>query len=453
MSNHDLALPATLTPLLMSALPRYLQRARGYWSPAITILGLIHLVAGRPSYRGLCRTMQRDLGNLFETDRLHPSAFMQARERLSKRPEILEHAFATVYAHAEISRRTRSMRYGDFTLIAIDGTSVPLAPSAALARHFGTQTNQHGQATAPQAHISLAWDVGAHQPMDYVVGAYTDSELTLSKNLLGRLPATALVLADRLYGNRHVMADLEHSGRHFLIRCQTGSNGLREVQAFAASGEAETIVEIACFSTADPQRYPRDELMQVRLLRGRDGEHVYATNLRDTEVHARETLLCLYATRWRIETAFRELKLWTNLTRIRATKPALVEQEIVAVLIYALLLSELDGMACEAYADEIAQINQTDREQTAEPLHGGRRPLPLRQNVVRFNRPVMCLCVQQILSAAAGGDPEDLHSCVTSAISYLWAVRSRVKSGRSYPRVSTRPHSKWNRQRQDGLLS
>jgi Transposase DDE domain len=448
--------PSSLTalvPILGAALPDRWSRDCGTWTPVATIVALVRLVGSAGGYRPLCRHMNQDLGNLFGRERLHPSAFTQARQRLAKRPEILEAAFAAVYDHAQAARRTRSVTYGDFTLVAIDATSIPLQATPALIKHFKTPGNQHGPSAAPHALVSVAWDVGANQPIDYAVAASDCGELTVSKQLLERLPARALVIADRLYASRHVISDLVRARRHGLIRVPSGSNGMHEVQEFVASGKLDAVGAISCFSRVDPKRYAPGTTVRVRFIRGADDQHIYITTLIDEHVHAREQLLLLYTKRWRIETAFRELKMWTNLTSIRARLPLLVEQEILGILIYAVLLSELDAMALEAYQEEIAALQPQPAAETAGKKQRGKVALVLRQNIVRFNRAVAVDAIPSILACAIAGDPHQLARSIRITIECLWAFKVTVKHGRSYPRTSTRPHSKWNRMREKTAVS
>jgi transposase len=449
-------LPSSLTSLvsvLDSALPDRWERDRGNWTPVATIVALVQLVGSSAGYRPLCRRMNQDLGNLFGHQQLHPSAFTQARQRLAKRPDILDATFAAIYDHTQAARRTRSVTYGDFMLVAIDATSVPLQATPALIEHFKTTGNQHGQSAAPHALLSVAWDVGANQPVDYAVAASNCGELTLSKQLLQRLPERALVIADRLYASRHVISDLVRAQRHGLIRTPSGSNAMQEIQDFVASGKLDAVGTIACFSRVDPERYAPGTTVTVRFMRGVDAQHIYITTLIDERAHTREQLLLLYTKRWRIETAFRELKMWTNLTSIRARLPLLVEQEILAILIYALLLSELDGMALEAYRHEIAALQQQPKIENQKEQRGGKVALVLRQNIVRFNRAVAITAIPSILACVIAGDPHQITRSIRITIDCLWAYRVSVKPGRSYPRTSTRPHSKWNRLREKPAVS
>ena len=445
---------ASFLNILRGALPHRWQRARGCWTPVATMVALVRLVVSGKGYRPLCQRMHGELGNLFGTLPLYASAFSQARQRLADRPALLGQAFKAVYTHAATARRTRSVTYGAYTLIALDGTNIPLQSVPSLLRHFGAPRNQHGPSAAPHALVCVAWDVGANQPVDYALAASTCGELTVSKPLLERMPDAALVIADRLYANRHVVADLICSGRQLLIRAPAGSNAMLEVQAFVASGQEDAVVSLGCFSHKDPDRYAQDDAVQVRLIRGLDADHVYITSLIAAQEHPREALLALYAKRWRIETAFRELKFWTNLTSIRARSPLFVEQEVVAILIYALLLSELDAMALEVYRGEIAQEQLVTPAECPPRTHTrGKAPLRLRQNVVRFNRACACTSVEMIITAAVVGDHDQLRRHIAAAIVGLWQYRVRVKPGRSYPRISTRPHSKWNRLRERPTVS
>lgn len=442
--SHAVASPHAIRDfhaLLQRSLPLKLQRDGATWTPSTIVVGLLCLVTKAPSYRQVCETMERDFGNLFAVDSLFPTAFGQARLRLAKHAGLLDEVFEAVYAAAVTARRTRSITYGDLPLFALDGTSVPLAASKRLMEAFGSPANQHGAALAPQARLELLWDVGANQPAGYALGRCHESELLLAERILARVPPGGVVIADRLYASRRFLGAVHRAGRHALVRCPTGSTAMREVQAFLASGQADTEIEL----TVPGADGATDEACRVRLLRGQ-GDQVLITTLRGPD-HAAEQLVLLYAKRWRIESAFLDLKVHRNLGSIRAKTPQLVVQEVVAILIYLLLVSELDGMAIEQHA---AAVEEQPVAPPAEdpPARGGHPPLVLRQNHVRFPRSFLGFCICRMIAAALSGDHPDLERRIRGALSHAWRGRTRVRSGKNRPRASTRPHSKWNRLRE-----
>lgn len=64
--------------------------------------------------------------------------------------------------------------------------------------HFGRPRTRKGERSAfPQARVVAVAECGTHAMIDAVIGAYTDSENTVSAELLGRLEPGMLCLADR----------------------------------------------------------------------------------------------------------------------------------------------------------------------------------------------------------------------------------------------------------------
>lgn len=90
-----------------------------------------------------------------------------------------------------------------------------------------------------------------------------------------------------------------------------------------------------------------------------DGETgVFATSLMDTEKFPLDELASLYCSRWRIETAFREMKMWHTFEHMHAEHARGIYQGITVLMIFMLLTAELEMMTYEYYEDEIREIEE-----------------------------------------------------------------------------------------------
>src|SRR5205085_5585015 len=107
-------------------------------------------------------------------------------------------------------------------LLAIDGTTFTLADTPANERTFGRPRNQHRAGGYPQARVVALCEVGTHALIDWVVRGYRRSEAQLARRLLRRVPAGALLLADRNFHAFTLWQGARAGGYQLLIRVQKG---------------------------------------------------------------------------------------------------------------------------------------------------------------------------------------------------------------------------------------
>jgi hypothetical protein len=89
--------------------------------------------------------------------------------------------------------------------VAIDGTCLDVADTSENATFFGRPgVNKGEQAAFPQARVVALAECGTHAIFDAVVGPYTSSEIELSRELVGRLQAGMLLVADRGFYGFHL---------------------------------------------------------------------------------------------------------------------------------------------------------------------------------------------------------------------------------------------------------
>lgn len=389
--------------------------------PRQTLLTVMHMVTtGQKRYRTALREVFSSLHRAFgwEGKVPTPSALTQARGKLTEKRcrdlfRLLLKSARNVTSHGQLSYR------GFDRIVAVDGTKLTLSANQKLKDAFGCPAGDH---LAPQALMSVLWDLGGNIPVDWRVGRYDEGETAHLVDMLGSLTDSDLLLADRLYPSRGLIAELTQRGINYVMRVKTRGTCMKEIREFVDSGKDEATVELRNFPG-----------IFVRFVRGyREGsEHiVFVTSLIDSD-HSREAIADLFQRRWGIETAYREGKDWLGLDELPGRDKQQVRHEVAALMIFWLMQGELEGQAREVYADEIRQQNEVDPEWT--PAEG------IAEVPVRFNRNLAATSTALILAAAVKS-LEDAQFEWQVSIRYLWQNRSRRRPGRSYRRTSQRPH-------------
>lgn len=413
---------------LFDVLPRHWLRRCGQLGPLQVMVSLITMsVLGCHGYERTLDEMKlrlgKDLGWLNEHDLPSPSALSQARVKLDARQ--CAAVVAEVYALCSTARRCASLGYGGLRLLALDGTKLALPAYAAFRKHFGCPSQGEGrELCGPQASLTVLWDVGANQPVSWRLGTYKTSERVHADELIDGLGSGDLLLGDRNFPSRRLITRLRHQQVDILMRVRsTGPGVMQEVAAFLATGMSDAPIEMAA---RDAQDRPMEtaQTIPLRLLRVAlpDGSiAVYLTSLRDADRHPAQALLALYAQRGRIETAFRELKIWHGLERFHSRRVDGIAQEVAAVMLFQLLASELEAKV------RLAQ----DLVQTETPPEPD-QPLEVRKDTVRFNRRIVADCAIRLLFTAASG--LSLKKAFDYAIFRIWRYRQTVRPGRSFPR-------------------
>ncbi len=397
---------------------------------------MVMSVLGTKGYERTIEEMKAYLGKVlgWHTPESTPSAqaLSQARRKLT--PERCREVVVQVRARCTTSCEHRALGYGGFNLLAIDGTKAPLPAYRTIIDHFGCPTQAP---KGPQASLTVLWDVGANQPVDWQLGPYRVCERLHALNLLAGTGPQDLVLADCNFASRRILFQLSSQRSQWLmnIRC-AGSGTLAEVVDFVDSGLLEQTRSLVM---RDHYGHQKADLpvITVRLLRqvSPNGTiRVFVTSLTDTEQHPAAVLLNLYACRWRVETAFRELKLWHGLERFHARYPDGIYQEVAALMLFQLLSSEL-----EAKARVHHQLPSVTPPEDITPPDAGET---ITKPTVRFNRRIVADCAVGLLFAAAQGDQrlrEEFDYCLFR----IWRYRQKVRDGRSFPRKRNSPARGW----------
>jgi hypothetical protein len=259
------------------------------------------------------------------------SAIFQARRRLGAEP--LAALFARVARPIGIDA-TPGVWLAGRRLVAVDGTCLDVADTPLNAEHFGRPGVAKGeQAAFPQARVVALAECGTHAIFAARIGAYTESEASLTQALIADLQPGMLLTADRGVFSYALWRTAVGAGADLLWRVRTDRGGptpmhvqdlgdgswlahLQQTHSAAARAAEPMLVRVVDYTIDDGPADP----ITYRLF----------TTLTDPDEVSAVDLAAAYVQRWEIELAFDELKTHQRGPRtvLRSKSPDLVLQEI-----------------------------------------------------------------------------------------------------------------------------
>ena len=286
------------------------------------------------------------------------SAFVQQRAKL--KPEAMEYLFQR-FAQESPTKKT----FHGYRLLAVDGSDLQIFADPNDKESYYPGAN--GRHPYSLLHLNALFDLENQ--------IYTDALIQKSRGwnehralacMVDRADIRkAILLADRGYEGYNNLAHLQEKGWNYLIRIKDSSCGIASGLKLPAVDEFDLSVELSltrrqtkdvkALCSADPNHYKwisstttfdflpsanrkHDPLsfyrLSFRIVRFRlsaDSFETVVTNLPDDAFPPAELRL-LYARRWGIETAFRQLKYTLGLVHLHAKKVEHIYQEIFAKL-------------------------------------------------------------------------------------------------------------------------
>jgi hypothetical protein len=217
-------------------------------------------------------------------------------------------------------------------MVAIDGTCLDLADTAANEAFFGRPGAGRGERAAfPQARVLALAECGTHAVLAAEAAPLSSSENALAGPLIERaVTAADMLLADRGFFSNALWARARATGADLLWRVKTGSRGPKPVP----------VRELADGSWIGRLRLPGTDLpgpIEVRVVdyeiddgRANPTRYRLLTSILDPAEAPAADLARAYAERWEVEMVFDELKTHQRGARqvLRSKSPALVLQEI-----------------------------------------------------------------------------------------------------------------------------
>ena len=318
-------------------------------------ISMSKLISGLIGMEG--KSLSNELIDMFEGSEDMPSvsAFIQQRDKL--KPEAFEAVFHT-FTDTIVSEPR------ELTILAADGSDVRLPTDSddKLTYLPGSRT----RVPYNSLHINALYDLNQNLYRDALIqnGAQRD-ECSALRQLVDRstIPL-ALVIADRGYESYNNLAHIQEKGWYFLIRIKDGKYGIKngfdlpdkdcfdmsitlkltrkqtnEVKELLKDRNHYRYIASSCPFDFLPQHSRKADALVFYTLKFRivrfklsgDTYETIITNL-ETDAYPPEKLKKLYASRWGIETSFRNLKYTIGLLKYHSKKTACIRQEIFARL-------------------------------------------------------------------------------------------------------------------------
>lgn len=234
------------------------------------------------------------------------AAFTKARMKLKFNAFIELNQRLTIY----FEKHFRPKTWFGFRLLAIDGSTVRLPMTEAIAQHFGVCNGRQG-APSPMARVSQMFDILNKISVDALIKPKNIGERELAaQHLLSVMPQD-LVLLDRGYPAWWLFKLILSMGANFCARISCTK--WKSVRKFFRSGLREQIIDLPVHPTSIAQckQMGLDTTsLRLRLIRiENDGKTaVLITSLLDTQQYPTDIFNDLYHCRWPIEEDYKTIK-------------------------------------------------------------------------------------------------------------------------------------------------
>ena len=346
------------------------------------------------------------------------SSICKARQRVHE--DLFLDLHREILRHGDEGGRWRGHR-----LFAVDGTKMNLPRGLVDAGY----PLPHDGAHYPQGLVSCLYRLDAKIPVDFSLSARA-CERAAAMGHLHALEPGDIVVFDRGYFSFELLHAVIRTGAHPVFRLKRNSAGA--FRGFIESDDAETVVSAA--PSPDVRRElarrrpgERFDPVDVRLVRCTTdgGTYTLATTLLDAGHASVDDLASLYHGRWSIEEMYKVSKRTIAVDEFHGRTERGVRQELYAHFNLIAMTQLLAGPGNDLLAD----MRERGKERQA----------------VNFRNAVAIVAanIEEMLLAQA----EAVARTVTRMAEGILKVRSRLRSGRSYPRKSMKPVSKWHRRR------
>jgi len=284
-------------------------------------------------YHSLQLTLEKYFDKMCEPS-VSKQAFSQGRKHLN--PEYVR-SFADMTSRIAAADQT-SQSYNGMRLIAFDGSDVALENAPELKEAFGCSGPKKNAATAL---ASIAFGPLDQMIYDCRIDRYDTDERTLAKEHVLRLTELglkgSLLLHDRWYPSAEYIAFLYESGFHFVMRVRSKFN--LEADAINTQGYIHL--------NHEGKEYP---VRVLKIILNTGETETLLTSLNQKQLPIRNAG-ALYFERWKVETAYDQLKSKLELENFSGKTKISVLQDFYATI----YLANMAAFAAEEADKRIAE--------------------------------------------------------------------------------------------------
>lgn len=273
----------------------------------------------------------------------HTAAYNQARQKLPL--SVVEQSCDRIFdqlmarmapAGAAVSRRA----------FVLDGSSMRLAYSPALAERFPPASNQHGESHWPVMRVLVAHDLQTGLAMrpewGPMYGADAVSEQQLLETSIDRLPADATVIGDCNFGVFSVAWTASQKQYRVLLRLTLQRAKHLAGEALQDGIDREVTWKPSRVERKSHPHLPADACVKGRLVVSQvapdNGAAPFLLAVFTTLPDPMEQIWKLYGQRWNIETDLRTLKSQLRMEQLCCATPEMAAKEIeMAIAAYNLV--------------------------------------------------------------------------------------------------------------------
>jgi hypothetical protein len=261
---------------------------------------------------------------------------------------------------------------------AADGSRVECPRTDANKRGLGCAGRNK---TGPQLFLTTLWHMGTGLPWDYRIGPGTDSERNHLRDMLGSLPANALVVADAGFTGYDLLRGIIQAGHSFLIRVGSNVHLLKEL------GYVEWQGPDTVYLWPEEHHNNLPPVVLRLLVLQRDKQQMYlVTNVFSEESLRQEQAAFFYEMRWGVEVFYRSCKQTMDKRRMLSRTPETCKAELHWAVLSIWLLGAMSvsaiieqGRAPLSWSVALARKNVRAAMRSA--LKGSRRGGDLSANL------------------------------------------------------------------------
>lgn len=296
-----------------------------------------------------------------------PSAVVQARQRLGA--DVMKRMFELT--NKLWFDKLPTSHWHNLSILAVDGTVWRTPDTPENSASFGRTANQQRESDYPQVRMVNQMEVSSHLVTATAFASVADvGEVDLAAQLIETTPNHSLTLFDKGFYALGLLDKWHRTGeeRHWLIPLRKGA----QYTVKTSFSSTDKLVEIKLSPQARKKWTQAPEAVQARLVSKKidNKEVVILTSMTDPIRYPEADIVDLYAHRWEIEQAYREMKQYMlkNELTLRSKRPDLVEQELWGMLVAYNLLRYM--MAQMAYSLQHIEPNQMSFKQASHYLVG-----------------------------------------------------------------------------------